>query len=65
MMEQLGQLLLKYVNSKISLAGAGTQPAALAFGGDTHSYYSSNRRIYNNRYSRYKNNNGKLIWQNI
>jgi hypothetical protein len=31
------------------LAGAGTQPAALAFGGDASRFFSSNRRIYNNR----------------
>jgi hypothetical protein len=47
------------------LGGAGTQPAALGFGGYVTGVLKCNRRIYNNRNSRYKNNNGKLIWQNI
>jgi hypothetical protein len=35
------------------LGGAGTQSAALGFGGSIPPAYSSNRRIYNNRNSRY------------
>jgi hypothetical protein len=38
--------------------------AALAFGGESTSY-SSNRRMDRSRISINKNNNGKLIWQNI
>jgi hypothetical protein len=66
MMEQVGQLLLTSLNTARSeLGGAGTQTAALAFGGEsTPPSYSSNRRMDRCRSSN-KNNNGKLIWQNI
>jgi hypothetical protein len=42
------------------LAGAGTQAAALAFGGDTASCISSNRRMEWCRSSSNKNNYSKL-----
>jgi hypothetical protein len=50
------------------LAGAGTQTSALAFGG--HIFYQEvtkqqqkNGQVQEQRIN--KNNNGKLIWQNI
>jgi hypothetical protein len=49
---------IKY--GKNNLAGAGTQTAALAFGGDSTNY-SSNRRMDRSRSSGYKNNYNKLI----
>jgi hypothetical protein len=44
MMDQLGQHL-KFKHNKSALAGAGTQTAALGFGGDASRCYSSNGRI--------------------
>jgi hypothetical protein len=46
-----------------TLGRAGTQTLALAFGGATP-YSNSNRRMDRSSSSN-KNNNGKLIWQNI
>jgi hypothetical protein len=43
-----------------NLAGAGTQTAALAFGGNSTNY-SSNRRMDRRRITSYKNNYNKLI----
>jgi hypothetical protein len=52
--------------ARFALGGAGTQTAALAFGGATgSSEFSSNRRMDRCRSTNNKNNNGKLIWQNI
>jgi hypothetical protein len=67
MMEQVGHQIASFKYSKISLAGAGNQTAALAFGGLnwTTCCNSSNRRMDRCRSTSNKNNNGKLIWQNI
>jgi hypothetical protein len=43
-----------------ALGGAGTQAAALAFGGGTSNYYNSNRRMDRCRSSSNKNNYSKL-----
>jgi hypothetical protein len=51
------------LNSSRSLAGAGTQTAGLAFGG--YSATAATEEWTWSRFSRNKNNNGKLIWQNI
>jgi hypothetical protein len=61
MMELLGQQILKFKYSKNGLGGAGTQTAALAFGGyTTPPTYSSNRRMDRCRSSSNKNNYSKL-----
>jgi hypothetical protein len=66
MTEQVGQHLLAGLNtSRLGLGGAGTQAAGLVFGGSTPAICSSNRRMDRCRSSSNKNNNGKLIWQNI
>jgi hypothetical protein len=46
-------------------AGAGTQTLALAFGGSTPSATAATEEWTWCRFSINKNNNGKLIWQNI
>jgi hypothetical protein len=62
----LDNFTYKFKYSKIYLGGAGTQTAGLAFGGfyQFSTLFSSNRRMDRCRSSN-KNNNGKLIWQNI
>jgi hypothetical protein len=53
-------------HARNSGAGAGTQTSALAFGGRLATRtYRSNRRMDRCRSTNNKNNNGKLIWQNI
>jgi hypothetical protein len=47
------------------LGGAGTQTAALAFGGNTGTATAATEEWTRSRFSINKNNNGKLIWQII
>jgi hypothetical protein len=66
MMEQVGQLLLQvWQLQEAFLAGAGTQSISFSFWWRYSKYNSSNRRMDRCRSTINKNNNGKLIWQNI
>jgi hypothetical protein len=60
MMVQLGQHPASLNTARNGLGGAGTQTAALAFGGRYSTYYSSNRRMDRCRSSSNKNNYSKL-----
>jgi hypothetical protein len=61
MMELVGQLILTSIRTaRYSLAGAGTQTAALGFGGEGPPEFRSYRRMDRCRSIRNKNNYSKL-----
>jgi hypothetical protein len=55
----------KFKQQQELLGGAGTQASALGFGGYTTAVLQQQQKNIQKQESRYKNNYGKLIWQNI